>query len=98
MMTLERDDMPVIGLWPYEVFDCYRAWRTKKDYERLKGALADNSSLVTKFRQYTHASADWLIYMVLRELDQYYAQDEWRDPVDVMFDVVAAYVPMGDLK
>lgn len=87
MVKIVRDGME-LELTEQEVFDCYRAWRTKQDYERLRAAVDKNLTLVAIFKAATHLTADGLIYLVLKELDEYYRRDEWKDPEEVMFDII----------
>lgn len=87
MVKIIRDGME-IELTEQEVFDCYRAWRTKQDYERLRKAVDDSPFLVALFRAATNISADGLIYLALKELDGYYSRDQWKAPDEVMFDIV----------
>ncbi len=88
----------LIELTEDEVFSCYKAWRTRQDYKRLKNAVVKDKDLVLKFSAATKTTEDGLIYLTLKELDRCYDRDEWKDPADVMFDIIAKYVPMGDLK
>ena len=87
MMKIVRDNTE-IELTEQDVYDCYRAWRTKQDYIRLKEAIAHNAHLVALFMAETNVNEDGLIYLALKDLEEYYRRDEWKDPGEVLFDII----------
>ena len=94
MMKIVRDNTE-IELTEQDVFDCYRAWRTKQDYIRLKESIAHNTYLMKLFMAKTNVNEDGLIYLALKELEQYYRRNEWKDLDEVLFGIMMENVVEG---
>ena len=82
MVIIFRDGNP-IELTEEEVFDCYRAYRTKQDYELLK-----NSREIELCAIHSRRSKDEIIYDLLKRLDAKYQKGIPSDLHDMVRDVM----------
>lgn len=87
MVIIHRNNQE-IHLTDKEIYDCYAAYRTHHDYDRLKKLCEEDAGMISRFTKATGKTEGELIYDCLVALDEYYKKDEFPDLQDVMFDVM----------